>query len=97
MAYLDQLFSLDGRVAVVTRGNSGIGRAIAEALARAGGSVVLLARDEARLRTAADALPRAAYVAADLGDRAALGAAAEAATVPFGEPDILVNAAGINP
>jgi gluconate 5-dehydrogenase len=36
-------------------------------------------------------------VAADLGDRVALGAAAEAATVPFGEPDILVNAAGINP
>jgi gluconate 5-dehydrogenase len=36
-------------------------------------------------------------VAVDLGDRAALGTAAEQAVQPFGEPDILVNAAGVNP
>jgi NAD(P)-dependent dehydrogenase (short-subunit alcohol dehydrogenase family) len=96
-AYLDELFALDGRVALVTGGNSGIGRAIADALARAGASVVLLARDQARLRETAQSLPRARYVVADLGDRAAVAAAAERATVPFGEPDILVNAAGVNP
>jgi NAD(P)-dependent dehydrogenase (short-subunit alcohol dehydrogenase family) len=97
MSYLDSLFSLDGRVAVVTGGNSGIGRAIAEALAGAGASVVLLARDESRLRETAKALPLTAYVAVDLADRAALAEAAEAAAGMFGEPDILVNSAAVNP
>jgi NAD(P)-dependent dehydrogenase (short-subunit alcohol dehydrogenase family) len=96
-SYLESLFSLDGRVAFVTGGSSGIGRAIAEALALAGASVVLLARDESRLRATAEALPRTAYVSVDLGDRAALAAAADEAVRPFGEPDILVNAAGVNP
>ena len=97
MSYLDELYSLDGRTAFVTGGNSGIGQAIGAALAGAGARLVLLGRDEERLRAAAGALPEAAYVAADLGDRTALGAAAEAAVHPYGEPDILVNAAGINP
>jgi gluconate 5-dehydrogenase len=84
-------------VALVTGGNSGIGRAIAEAFAGAGASVVLVARDEAKLRATADTLPRAAVVAVDLGDRSALDAAAQQVARPFGEPDILVNAAGVNP
>ncbi|MDT4988893.1 MAG: hypothetical protein QOI74_2987 [Micromonosporaceae bacterium] len=95
--YVAELFSLVGRVALVTGGNSGIGRAIAAALTDAGASTVVLARDEQRLRATTDTLHRAAYVAVDLGDRAALAAAADAAVRPFGEPDILVNAAGINP
>ncbi|MDT5037745.1 MAG: hypothetical protein QOE03_2930 [Micromonosporaceae bacterium] len=95
--YVAELFSLVGRVALVTGGNSGIGRAIAAALTDAGASTVVLARDEQRLRATTDTLDRAAYVAVDLGDRAALAAAADAAVRPFGEPDILVNAAGINP
>ena len=48
-AFLAELFSLDGRVAVVTGGSSGIGAGIAAALARAGARVVLVARDSGRL------------------------------------------------
>jgi NAD(P)-dependent dehydrogenase (short-subunit alcohol dehydrogenase family) len=99
-AYLDQLFSLHARVAVVTGGSSGIGRAIAMALGQAGAAVVLVARDPARLAAAAGELTRAgcqaATVSADLGDRQAVAGAAEAASRPFGSPDILVNSAGLN-
>ncbi|MFH8409377.1 SDR family NAD(P)-dependent oxidoreductase [Streptomyces sp. NPDC018019] len=99
-SYLSNLFSLDGLVAVVTGGSSGIGRAIAGALARSGASVVVVARKEAELAATVDELTadgcRAAWVSADLGTREATRAAAEAAAAVFGEPDILVNSAGVN-
>ncbi|MFJ9340852.1 SDR family NAD(P)-dependent oxidoreductase [Streptomyces sp. NPDC101733] len=99
-SYLSELFSLDGRTAVVTGGSSGIGRAIAGALARAGASVVVVARREAELVSTVDELTsegcRAAWVSADLGTRDGVRAAAERAVGAFGEPDILVNSAGIN-
>jgi NAD(P)-dependent dehydrogenase (short-subunit alcohol dehydrogenase family) len=98
--YLDRLFSLDGRVAVVTGGNSGIGRAIAGALAHAGARVVVVARDEKRLAGTVSELRAAGRsavgVSADLADRAELERAAEDAAKEFGEPDILVNSAGVN-
>ncbi|MDI1458512.1 SDR family oxidoreductase, partial [Streptomyces sp. ATE26] len=98
--YLTELFSLDGLVAVVTGGSSGIGRAVAAALARAGASTVVVARGEARLAATVDDLTahgcRAAWVGADLGTRDGVRAAAEEAAGVFGEPDILVNSAGIN-
>ncbi len=98
--YLSGLFSLDGRVAVVTGGSSGIGRAIARALAGAGARVVLVARGAAALEETAVRLraggSEVAWVSADLGDRGALERGAREAAAAFGEPDILVNSAGVN-
>jgi len=99
--YLDTLFSLAGRVAAVTGGSSGIGKAIAKALAGAGASVVLLARSQPRLDEAVAELTSAgasvARVVVDLADRAAIEPATDQVSAIFGEPDILVNAAGVNP
>ncbi|MFE9680356.1 SDR family NAD(P)-dependent oxidoreductase [Streptomyces sp. NPDC002701] len=98
--YLAELFSLEGRVALVTGGSSGIGRGISEALARAGASVVIVARKEAELAATVDELTalgaRAAWVAGDLSTRAGVRDAAEQCAGVFGEPDILVNCAGVN-
>ena len=99
-SYLDELFSLAGRVAVVTGGSSGIGRAIASALGQAGAAVVVIARGQSGLDDAVAELRaagcKAEAVSADLGDRIAAGRAAEQAARPFGPPDILVNSAGLN-
>jgi NAD(P)-dependent dehydrogenase (short-subunit alcohol dehydrogenase family) len=99
-AYLDELFSLDGRTAVVTGGSSGIGRAIAGALARAGAHVVVIARRETELAATVDELSadgcRADWVSADLASRDGVRAAADRVVDVAGEPDILVNSAGIN-
>ncbi|MET9351147.1 SDR family NAD(P)-dependent oxidoreductase [Streptomyces termitum] len=98
--YLSGLFSLEGRTALVTGGSSGIGRAVAGALARAGARVVVLARKEAELAATVAELTadgcEAGWVSADLSTREGIGAGAEAAAAVFGEPDILVNSAGIN-
>jgi NAD(P)-dependent dehydrogenase (short-subunit alcohol dehydrogenase family) len=99
-SYLEELFSLNGRVAVVTGGSSGIGRGMAEALGRSGAAVVVIARRETELAATVRELEsygcRAAWVSADLASRDAVREAAEEAVKPFGEPDILVNCAGIN-
>jgi NAD(P)-dependent dehydrogenase (short-subunit alcohol dehydrogenase family) len=103
--YLSELFSLSGLTAVVTGGSSGIGLGMATALARAGARTVLVARDPGRLDEAVTAIKAAggqaapvevSTVSADLADRAEVNRAAEAAAASYGEPDILVNCAGVN-
>jgi gluconate 5-dehydrogenase len=73
---------------------------MATALAQAGAQTVLVARDPGRLDEAVTAIKaaggQAAAVSADLADRGDLERAAEAAAATYGEPDILVNCAGIN-
>ena len=95
------LFDLEGRVALVTGGSSGIGRAIAMALASAGARIVLVARRATELATVREQIERAggaaSVVVCDLSDRQAVAACADAASAAFGAPDILINAAGINP
>jgi gluconate 5-dehydrogenase len=97
---LATLFKLDGRRALVTGGNSGIGEAMARALGLAGARVLLMARREAELHAAVARL-RADGIAADslavdLCDVEALRHAAASAEGQLGGVDILVNAAGVN-
>ncbi len=94
------LFDLSGRVAVVTGASSGIGRAMAVALADAGAAVVLVARREDALESAASEIRardgKAVAVAADLCDRDALQDIARRCQQAIGTVSIVVNAAGVN-
>ena len=90
---------LDGRVALVTGASRGIGRAVAQELARRGAFVFLGARDEARLaevvREIEAAGGRASALALDVSDRASVDGALDAVLKGQGRLDHLVNNAGI--
>jgi NAD(P)-dependent dehydrogenase (short-subunit alcohol dehydrogenase family) len=92
-------FSLEGRVAVVTGGTSGIGLALVRGLAQAGADIVPMSRRQDQVDGAAGEVEslgrRALRVTADVTDRASLENALRATVSEFGRVDILVNCAGI--
>jgi NAD(P)-dependent dehydrogenase (short-subunit alcohol dehydrogenase family) len=94
-------FRLDGRVALVTGGNRGLGLAMAKALAEAGASVALTSRDEERAQEAARSIGQstgqsAQGYALDVTNASQVESVVQAVAEHFGKIDILINNAGIN-
>ena len=88
---------LAGKVAVVTGGSRGIGRAIAEHLARGGARVAVVARSAERAEEAASGLDGTGHrgYACDVADAASVDALVKGVEEEFGSLDILVNNAGV--
>ena len=95
-----RLFDLEGRVAVVTGGNGGIGLGMAKGLAEAGASIVVAARNAEKNAAAVKELEalgaKAVAVPTDVTDEASVAALVKATTDRFGALHILVNNAGTN-
>jgi len=89
------LFSLEGKVAIVTGASSGLGARFARVLDSVGANVVLVARREDRLAELADELSDAFVVGADLSDETARRRVVASTLERFGGVDVLVNNAGI--
>jgi NAD(P)-dependent dehydrogenase (short-subunit alcohol dehydrogenase family) len=98
--YLENLFSLAGRTAVVVGGTGVLGGALAEGLARAGAFVVVAGRGADRGAARVDAIKAAGgdgtFVSVDAVDRASVQALLAATIHARGRADILVNCAGVN-
>ena len=91
------LFDLTGKVACVTGASSGIGRRAAVTLAAAGAYVVGVARRKETLDgLQAELGEGAASIVADVAARAGVEALVHAVSQPFGAPDIVIHAAGVN-
>jgi 2-hydroxycyclohexanecarboxyl-CoA dehydrogenase len=85
---------LEDKIAIVTGGGQGIGRAIAGKLAAEGATVVVTDLDEASAKETADALPGAVAIRADVTDRRGVQAMVSRVVEQFGRVDVLVNNAG---
>lgn len=94
------LFSLQGKVALVTGGSGDIGLALARAMAKAGASIVLNGTAQTKLDKAGRELEalgaRVALIKADISKTSECTRLAQAALEAFGRIDVLVNCAGIN-
>jgi 2-deoxy-D-gluconate 3-dehydrogenase len=96
----DELFDLNGKVAVVTGGNGGIGLGMARGLAAAGAGIVVAGRNaeksEAAVRELESSGAKAFPIAVDVTRDADVAKMVEATLTTFGRLDVLVNNAGIN-
>src|SRR3954452_17833484 len=101
MPPVNKLFDLTGRVALVTGGNRGLGKAIARGLAQAGADVVSASRNETELKAALDEIPtetgrKGGYCVTDVPRREDVARLARTALERMGRVDVLVNNAGMN-
>jgi NADP-dependent 3-hydroxy acid dehydrogenase YdfG len=90
---------LEGKVALVTGGGSGVGAAIAQQLAQAGAQVVVVGRRAEQLQAACDTITSgtaARPIVADVAERAQVAALVEQVVSEFGRLDLLINNAGVN-
>ncbi len=95
------LFDLTGKVALVTGGSKGLGKAMARGLAEAGADVMIASRSAEELQKAAQEISegldrRVEWMAADMSDRGQVQALAEETVARLGKVDILINNAGSN-
>jgi len=98
MSFLDDLFSLSGKTAIVTGASRGLGRAMSVALARAGANVVLVGRDFTALHDTDEAIAAKQHthiVQGDITSSEIIKKTLSEATEQFGGIDILVNNAGV--
>ena len=99
-SYLENLFGLKGRTAVVVGGTGVLGGALAEGLAQAGAFVVVAGRGADRGEARVDAIRAAGgdgtFISVNAVDRASVAALLEAVIHARGRADILVNCAGVN-
>lgn len=99
MTSVNELFKLDGRVALVTGSSAGIGEALARGLAAAGATVVVNGRDAGKVAAVAGSIRDGGHKAAeapfDVADGAAVAKAIERIEAETGPVAILVNNAGI--
>ncbi len=100
MTHITQLFDLTGRVALVTGGSRGLGAEMAEGLAEAGATLMLVARREQWLNEAVEQMRSRGFrcegIPCDVSKPEAARAAVLTTTQTFGRVDVLVNAAGIS-
>jgi len=95
------LFDLTGRVALITGGNKGLGKAMARGFAESGADVVIASRHEDELKSALDEIlagtgRKGTYVVTDVSRRDEVRKLARTALERMGKVDILVNNAGMN-
>jgi NAD(P)-dependent dehydrogenase (short-subunit alcohol dehydrogenase family) len=96
-----ELFDLRGKVALVTGGSKGLGKAMARGLVEAGADIVISSRHEEELRPALDEIlkgtqRRGKHIVADMSQRQDVARLARTALEQMGRVDILVNNAGTN-